>query len=116
MARAPNMQCRGAAQPPATSEVNKVPKYPSNMVQFITCVLILCPLPYDKQKVLVTNLNLKYLQSFLLFLLSPSAGLAYMAEVAHATGPALLGPRTHGKIIFCARFNNRPKQRAYNAE
>ncbi len=29
-----------------------------------------------------------------------SAGLAYMAEVAHATGPVHLG-----KIIFCARVN-----------
>ena len=35
----------------------------------------------------------------------PSAGLDYMAEVAHATGPALRGPAPLGKIICCARVN-----------
>ena len=34
-----------------------------------------------------------------------SAVLAYMAEVAHATGPALRGPAHMGKIIYCARVN-----------
>ena len=36
---------------------------------------------------------------------SVSAGLAYMAEVAHATGPALRGPAPLGKIICCACVN-----------
>ena len=68
------------------------------------------------QRLLNTNNTLSNSQYGLNLGHTCSAGLAYMAEVAHATGPALLGPRTHGNIIFCARFNNRPKQRAYNAE